>query len=83
MHNLQPEHLFEGIEIVIAMQQFVLCLQTESGDQAVDGLADGFVAAQIVNSRGRVGPSLRARPARDWLTSPPQRTFPRRRRMEP
>ena len=42
MHNLQPEHLFEGIEIVIAMQQFVLCLQTESGDQAVDGLADSI-----------------------------------------
>src|SRR5258706_2879907 len=42
MHDLQPQHLLESIEIVITMQQFVFGLQTESSNQAIDGLTDGI-----------------------------------------
>src|ERR1039458_703284 len=44
MHDLQPKHFLEGIEIVVSVQQFVPGLQTESGNQAIDGLANGVTA---------------------------------------
>lgn len=41
MHDLQPEGLLKGIEIVAPVQQFVLGLQTERCNQAINRPADG------------------------------------------
>jgi hypothetical protein len=42
VHDLQPQHFLKRIEIVVPMQKFVFGLQTESGNQAIDGLTDGI-----------------------------------------
>src|SRR5258706_16313080 len=42
MHDLQPQHLLESIEIVITLQQFVFGLQTAKSNQAIDGLKHGI-----------------------------------------
>src|SRR6266404_9903436 len=40
----QPQHLFERIEIAIAVQKLIAGQQTERSDPAVNGLADGISA---------------------------------------
>jgi|HubBroStandDraft_5_1064220.scaffolds.fasta_scaffold175806_1 hypothetical protein len=44
MDNLQTEPSLKRIEIVVAVQKLVLGLQTESGNQAIDSLADRIAA---------------------------------------
>jgi hypothetical protein len=41
MDDLQPQHIFEDIEITIAVQKRVAGEQAESGDPAVNRFADG------------------------------------------
>jgi hypothetical protein len=42
VHNLKPQGLLEWIEIMIPMQERMPALQTKSGNQAIDGLANGI-----------------------------------------
>jgi len=42
VHDLQPENLFERIEIMVPVEPPMLGLQTESGNEAIDSLADVF-----------------------------------------
>jgi hypothetical protein len=44
MDNLQPQHIFEYIEITIAVQKGVAREQAEGSDPAVDRFADGEAA---------------------------------------
>jgi len=44
MDDLKSEHRLKRIEIVVAVEKLVLGLQTESGNEAIDGLADGVAA---------------------------------------
>ena len=48
MYDLKAQYLLEGIEIAIAVQEFVFRLQTESGNQTIDGLANGVAAVAQV-----------------------------------
>lgn len=41
-YDSQSERLLKTIEILVPVQQFVLGLQTESSDQAIDRLANGI-----------------------------------------
>jgi hypothetical protein len=41
LHHPQSEHALKTIEIVVAVQQFVFGLETERGDETIDGFADG------------------------------------------
>lgn len=38
MYDLKAQYLLEGIEIAITVQEFVFRLQTESGNQTINGL---------------------------------------------
>jgi hypothetical protein len=49
VYDLQTEHFLKGVKIVVPMQQFVLGLQTESGNQAIDSLSDGVPALPQVS----------------------------------
>src|ERR1700683_1644358 len=49
MDDLQTHHSLKRIEIMITVQKLVLGLQTESGNQAIDGLADRIAARSQVS----------------------------------
>jgi|SRR3984885_486523 hypothetical protein len=49
MDDLQTQHSLKRIEIMITVQKLVLGLQTESGNQAIDGLADRIAARSQVS----------------------------------
>jgi hypothetical protein len=38
----QPEYFLECIEVAVAMQQFVIRMETESSDKTVNGPSDGL-----------------------------------------
>ena len=54
MHHLQPEYVFEAIEILVPMQQFVLGRKQKVAIPQSMVLRTVFVTAQIVNPHGRV-----------------------------
>src|SRR5271169_6100421 len=48
VHDLQTQHCLEGIEVVVAVDKLVPGVQTEGGNQTIDGLANGVAArAQV------------------------------------
>jgi hypothetical protein len=49
MDDLKPQQSLKRIEVVVAVQEFVLGLQTESGDQAIDSLSDRIAACTQVS----------------------------------
>ncbi len=55
MHDLQIEELLEGIEVAVAVEQCVVVLDAERGDEAVDGLPIGLASraeSSVVARRG-------------------------------
>jgi hypothetical protein len=42
MHDFQLKEFLEGIEVAVAVEQGVIVLQAERGDEAVDGLSYGL-----------------------------------------
>jgi len=60
--DLQPKHLFECIEITVAMEEFVTGEQAEGSNPAINRLADGETAlpqSAVIQGGGdcKIGPS--------------------------
>jgi len=45
VNYFHPQRLFENIEIAVAVQQSVACLDAESGNQTIDGSSYGVTLA--------------------------------------